>query len=54
MRAHPRQRKDVIGAALMLDMRIAAQSLSAGAVLVTDTLRHYEWIVAPLILEDGV
>lgn len=35
-----------------LDMMIAAHSLSAGAVLVTNNLRHYERIVAPLILEN--
>jgi tRNA(fMet)-specific endonuclease VapC len=35
-----------------LDMMIAAHSLSAGAVLVTNNLRHYERIEAPLILEN--
>lgn len=35
-----------------LDMMIAAHSLSAGAVLVTNNLRHYERIDAPLILEN--
>ena len=33
-----------------LDMMIAAHSLSAGAVLVTNNLRHYERIAAPLTL----
>ena len=35
-----------------LDMMIAAHSLSAGAVLVTNNHRHYERIEAPLILEN--
>ena len=35
-----------------LDMMIAAHSLSAGAVLVTNNIRHYERIEAPLILEN--
>lgn len=35
-----------------LDMMIAAHSLSAGAVLVTNNLRHYGRIAAPLILEN--
>lgn len=35
-----------------LDMMIAAHSLSAGAVLVTNNLRHYQRIDAPLILEN--
>ncbi|MCL2656530.1 MAG: type II toxin-antitoxin system VapC family toxin [Betaproteobacteria bacterium] len=35
-----------------LDMMIAAHSLSAGAVLVTNRRRHYERIEAPLILEN--
>ena len=35
-----------------LDMMIAAHSLSAGAVLVTNNVRHYERIDAPLILEN--
>lgn len=35
-----------------LDMMIAAHSLSAGAVLVTNNRRHYERIEAPLILEN--
>jgi tRNA(fMet)-specific endonuclease VapC len=34
-----------------LDMMIAAHALSAAAVLVTNNRRHYERIVAPLILE---
>jgi tRNA(fMet)-specific endonuclease VapC len=37
-----------------LDMMIAAHSLSAGAVLVTNNSRHYERIEAPLILENWV
>jgi tRNA(fMet)-specific endonuclease VapC len=37
-----------------LDMMIAAHSLSAGAVLVTNNRRHYERIEAPLILENWV
>lgn len=35
-----------------MDMMIAAHSLSAGAVLVTNNTRHYERIEAPLILEN--
>ena len=35
-----------------LDMMIAAHALSAGAVLVTNNLRHYERIEAPLILDN--
>ncbi len=35
-----------------LDMMIAAHSLAAGAVLVTNNMRHYERIAAPLILEN--
>ena len=35
-----------------LDMMIAAHTLSAGAVLVTNNHRHYERIDAPLILEN--
>jgi tRNA(fMet)-specific endonuclease VapC len=35
-----------------LDMMIAAHSLSAGAVLVTNNHRHYGRIEAPLILEN--
>lgn len=35
-----------------LDMMIAAHSLSAGAVLVTNNVRHYERIEAPLIIEN--
>ena len=34
-----------------LDMMIAAHSLSAGAVLVSKNLQHYQRIEAPLILE---
>lgn len=33
-----------------MDMMIAAHSLSAGAVLVTNNVRHYERIEAPLTL----
>jgi tRNA(fMet)-specific endonuclease VapC len=36
------------------DMMIAAHSLAAGAVLVTNNLRHYERIEAPLMLENWV
>lgn len=35
-----------------LDMMIAAQALSAGAILVTNNARHYKRIKAPLILEN--
>ena len=35
-----------------LDMMIAAHSLSAGAILITNNLRHYERIKAPLMLEN--
>jgi tRNA(fMet)-specific endonuclease VapC len=35
-----------------LDMMIAAHALSAGAVLVTNNIRHYERINAPLILAN--
>ncbi len=35
-----------------LDMMIAAHALSAGAVLVTNNMRHYKRIDAPLILEN--
>ena len=37
-----------------LDMMIAAHSLSAGAVLVTNNSRHYERIAAPIMLENWV
>ncbi len=37
-----------------LDMMIAAHSLSAGAVLVTNNSRHFERIEAPIILENWV
>ena len=37
-----------------LDMMIAAHSLSAGAVLVTNNIRHYERIESPLILDNWV
>jgi len=33
-------------------MMIAAHSLAAGAVLVTNNIRHYQRIPAPLILEN--
>ena len=35
-----------------LDMMIAAHSLAAAAVLVTNNVRHYERIPAPLILQN--
>lgn len=35
-----------------LDMMIAAHASSAGAVLVSNNMRHYERIKAPLILEN--
>jgi tRNA(fMet)-specific endonuclease VapC len=35
-----------------MDMMIAAHALSAGAVLVTNNMRHYQRIKAPLILEN--
>jgi tRNA(fMet)-specific endonuclease VapC len=35
-----------------MDMMIAAHSLSAGAVLVTNNLRHFERIQPPLMLEN--
>ncbi len=37
-----------------LDMMIAAHSLSAGAVLVTNNSRHYERIEAPLLMANWV
>lgn len=37
-----------------MDMMIAAHSLSAGAVLVTNNTQHYERIEAPLILANWV
>ena len=37
-----------------LDMMIAAHALSAGAVLVTNNLRHYRRIRLPLLLENWV
>lgn len=37
-----------------MDMMIAAHSLSAAAVLVTNNTRHYERIEAPLILVNWV
>lgn len=35
-----------------LDMMIAAHSLSLGAVLVTNNMRHFQQIKAPLLLEN--
>jgi tRNA(fMet)-specific endonuclease VapC len=35
-----------------IDMMIAAHSLAAGAVLVTNDIRHFERIPAPLMLEN--
>jgi len=35
-----------------MDMMIAAHSLAAAAVLVTNNIRHYERIQAPLVLEN--
>ena len=35
-----------------MDMMIAAHSLPAGAILVTNNLKHYKRIEAPLILEN--
>lgn len=37
-----------------MDMMIAAHSLALGAILVTNNLRHYERIQAPLMLENWV
>lgn len=37
-----------------IDMMIAAHSLSAGATLVTNNLRHYKCVQAPLMLENWV
>lgn len=37
-----------------MDMMIAAHALSAGAVLVTNNVRHYARIEAPLMLENWV
>jgi tRNA(fMet)-specific endonuclease VapC len=37
-----------------MNMMIAAHSLSAGAVLVTNNIRHYQRIEAPLILVNWV
>jgi tRNA(fMet)-specific endonuclease VapC len=35
-----------------LDMMIAAHALAAGAVLVTNNVRHYERIAQPLTFEN--
>lgn len=35
-----------------MDMMIAAHALSAGAVLVTNNMRHFERIALPLLLEN--
>ena len=35
-----------------LDMMIAAHSMAVAAVLVTNNVRHYERICAPLVLEN--
>lgn len=37
-----------------MDMMIAAHSLSASAVLITNNTRHYERIEAPLLVENWV
>lgn len=37
-----------------MDMMIAAHALSAGAVLVTNNMRHFERIALPLLLENWV
>lgn len=37
-----------------LDMMIASHSLSVGAVLVTNNMRHFQQINAPLLLENWV
>ncbi|MGB8839820.1 MAG: PIN domain-containing protein [Aliidongia sp.] len=37
-----------------MDMMIAAHSLSAGAILVTNNIRHFERIEAPLLMENWV
>ncbi|MHB1591658.1 MAG: PIN domain-containing protein [Sulfuricella sp.] len=37
-----------------LDMMIAAHSLSAGAILVTNNIRHYERIELPLMLVNWI
>jgi tRNA(fMet)-specific endonuclease VapC len=37
-----------------LDMMIAAHSLSAGAILVTNNNRHFDRIKAPIVLENWV
>ena len=37
-----------------LDMMIAAHAISQDAVLVTNNLRHYQRIKAPLMLENWV
>lgn len=35
-----------------MDMMIAAHSLSAGAILVTNNVRHYQRILAPITLAN--
>jgi len=35
-----------------MDMMIAAHALAAGAILVTNNIRHFERIPAPLLLEN--
>ncbi len=35
-------------------MMIAAHSLSIGAVLVTNNMRHFQQIKAPLLLENWI
>ncbi len=35
-----------------MDMMIAAQALSSGSILVTNNVRHFERIAAPLVIEN--